>query len=101
MAGERKWKWRESSPSSGRSGGRSLPRAVAQSLPAGLPGQVAMLRLADEIGGEILIDGISHASVSHEELRTKLAIIPQVRCRCASFAGARASDFGDYSTDPV
>ena len=38
---------------------------------------VAMLRLADEIGGEIKIDGVPHASMSHATLRSKLAIIPQ------------------------
>ena len=36
-----------------------------------------MLRLADEIEGKILIDGESHASMSHQQLRSKLAIIPQ------------------------
>jgi ATP-binding cassette subfamily C (CFTR/MRP) protein 1 len=38
---------------------------------------VAMLRLADEIGGQILIDGVPHASMTHAQLRSKLAIIPQ------------------------
>ena len=46
---------------------------------------VAMLRLADEIGGQILIDGVSHASMTHEQLRAKLAIIPQ---EATMFAGA-------------
>ena len=45
---------------------------------------VAMLRLADEIGGQILIDGVSHASMSHATLRSKLAIIPQ---EATMFAG--------------
>ena len=36
-----------------------------------------MLRLADEIEGKILIDGESHASMTHQQLRSKLAIIPQ------------------------
>ena len=45
---------------------------------------VAMLRLADEIGGQILIDGVSHASMNHEQLRAKLAIIPQ---EATMFAG--------------
>ena len=45
---------------------------------------VAMLRLADEIGGQILIDGVSHASMTHQQLRAKLAIIPQ---EATMFAG--------------
>jgi ABC-type transport system involved in cytochrome bd biosynthesis fused ATPase/permease subunit len=45
---------------------------------------IAMLRLADEIGGELLIDGVDHQSVSHAELRAKLAIIPQ---EATMFAG--------------
>ena len=49
---------------------------------------VAMLRLADEIGGEIRIDGVSHASMTHEQLRSKLAIIPQ---EATMFAGTLRS----------
>jgi ABC-type multidrug transport system fused ATPase/permease subunit len=38
---------------------------------------VAMLRLADELGGRILIDGIDHTSMALGELRGRLALIPQ------------------------
>ena len=45
---------------------------------------VAMLRLADELGGKILIDGIDHTSMALSELRGRLALIPQ---EATMFAG--------------
>lgn len=39
---------------------------------------VAMLRLADEIGGKMFIDGLDTTSMALSELRGRLALIPQV-----------------------
>ena len=40
-----------------------------------------MLRLADEVGGKIFIDGLDTTSMALSELRGRLALIPQVCMR--------------------
>ena len=52
-----------------------------------------MLRLADELGGKIFIDGLDTTSMALSELRGRLALIPQ---EATMFAGLPASDPVDY-----
>ena len=60
-----------------------------------------MLRLADELGGKILIDGIDHTSMALGELRGRLALIPQEATMFQGDIRLNLDPLGHFSTRGV